>query len=153
MIVKVHNKQGEVICQVSLDREIGNSHDIEKWLWDTAEHIAHEIEERSEAIGGHFAEHVERKIQNPSWWEKLKRQAAGPPRYFDIPITMFEDYRCLTCDRDTIQPMSRVGPVWAVGYSPEHELGGYSCQNPDCPMHDIVVLKILVDRIDEEPQR
>jgi len=50
MIVKVHNKQGEVICQVSLDREIGNSHDIEKWLWDTAEHIAHEIEERSEAI-------------------------------------------------------------------------------------------------------
>jgi len=151
MIVKVHNKLGEEICQVSIDREIGNSEDIEKCFWDTAEHIAHEINERSEVIGEHFAEHVERKIKNPNLLEKLKRLVAGPPRYFDIPITMFDDYQCPTCGCDSIQPMSRVGPVWAVGYSPEYELGGYSCQNPDCSMHDIVILKILVDRIDEKP--
>lgn len=149
MIVKVHNKQGEMICEISIDREIDYSLDVEKWVWDTAEHIAHEIEERSESIGEHFAE----KMGNFGLWEKLKRRVAGPPRYFDIPITMFADYRCLTCGRDTIQPISTVGPLSAIGFSPEYEIAGYSCQNLDCPMHDIVVPKILIDRIDEKPQR
>ena len=69
MNVKVHNKQGEVICEVIIDRDIGSSHDIEKRLWDTAEHIAHEIEQRSEAIGERFAE----KMGDSGWWQRLKR--------------------------------------------------------------------------------
>jgi hypothetical protein len=157
MNVKVHNKHGEVICEVIVKREIGNSHDFEKWLWDTAEHIADEIKKRSEAFGALFAKQIGQQIdkrENPGWWDKLKRRIGGTPDYFvDIPTKMFEDYRCPTCDCDTIQPMSRVGPLWVVGYSPQYELGGYSCQNPYCPMHDVVVLKILVDKIDEKPQR
>jgi len=156
VIVDVHNKQGEVICQISIDREIGNSYDVEKWFWDTAEHIANGVNKRNEAFGERFAEEIGQQVakkENSGWWEKLKRLVCRTPVYVDVPITMFEDYQCPTCGCDTIQPMSRVGPVWAVGYSPDYELGGYSCQNPDCPMHDLVVLKILVDRIDEKPER
>lgn len=156
MIVKVHNKQGEVICEIDIDREVDCSLDAEKWAWDTAQHIADEVKKRSEAIGERFAKEIGQQVakrKNSGLWEKLNRRVGRTPDYFDIPITVFDDYQCPTCGCDTIQPMSRVGPVWAVGYSPEYELGGYSCQNPDCPVHDLVVLKILVDRIDEKPQR
>jgi len=155
MSVKVHNKQGKVICEIGIDRETDYPLNIEEWAWNTAQHIADENKKRSEAEGERFAkeigEQLAKKRGNPGWWEKLKRSVTGHPRSFSIPITTFEDYRCPTCLCDTIQPVSVVGPLLAIGFSPGHELAGYACQNLDCPMHDVVIPKILVDRIDEKP--
>ena len=148
MSVKVHNKQGKVICEIGINRETDYPLNVEKWAWNTAQHIADEREERSEAIGEQFAE----KMGNPGWWEKLKGSVTGGHSIsFSLPINMFEDYRCPTCLCATIQPISAVGPLLAIGFSPGHEIAGYACQNLDCPMHDVVIPKILVDRIDEKP--
>jgi len=147
MKVKVHNKQGNVICVVSIDRETNYPFNAEKWAWNTAQRIADENKKRGEAIG----EQLTKKIENPGWWEKLKRSVTGAPRGFSIQIPTFEDYRCPTCLCDTIQPISAVGPLLAIGFLPGHAVVGYACQNPDCPMHDVVIPRILVDRIDEKP--
>jgi len=149
MSVKVHNKQGKVICEITIDKEFKPPWDIEEWAWNTAQHIADERERRC----GAMVEVMDEKAGNPSVVEKLKRRLFPWDRTIATfsASDIFEDYRCPTCLHAWVEPVAIVAGLLVFGFSPGYKYIGYACINPDCPVHDIIIPLILIDRIDEKP--
>ena len=152
MQIDVHNKQGKVICVISIGEENTALYNAEEWAWDTAQHIADELKKICAAGGKQFATAVDKMIEeereNPAWWQKLKRRFTRERYAMDIKVG---DYPCPTCGCDTIQPICAVGPVTAVGFCPGYPVVGYACQNPDCQVYDVAIPRILVAKIYEKP--
>ncbi len=155
MQVEVHNRQGKVVCVLDVDKERTYLDNAEEWAWDTAQHIAEETKQRGELLGlrlGASAQRMPDEQKKPlHWWQRLRQTFNRQGCHVDIPISLFEDYRCPTCEHSTIQPVSGVGSVMAIGFSPGHPVAGYACQNPDCQVYDVAVPKVLVTTIDERP--
>ena len=155
MQIEVHNKQGKVICVLDVDEERTHLHNAEEWAWDTAQHIAEESKQRGEFLGLQLGAAARKTLDEQKkrhrWWQRLRQRANGQRCHVAIPRSLFDNYQCPTCERNTIQPVSAVGPVMAIGFSPGHRVAGYACQNPDCQAHDVAIPSILVTKIYEKP--
>ena len=155
MQIAVHNKQGKVICMLDVDEDRTDPHNAEEWAWDTAEQIGEEIKQRGGFLGlqlGGAAETArDEQKKRPGWWQRVRQTVTGQQCHVNVPRSLFEDYRCPTCERNTIQPISAVGPAMAIGFSPGHPVAGYACQNPNCQVHDVAIPRILVTKIHEKP--
>lgn len=126
MSVKVHNKQGKVICKIErpaawkdillsftpVSRGWKEPLEVERWAVEAARQIAH--------------------------WE-----AKGYELSIENGVLLYDPGAlCPACLNYSITPLH---------YRRHLELVGYSCDTEDCPMRNLVIPKILVERVDELP--
>lgn len=148
MSVKVHNKQGKVICKIEkpstwkdvllsftpIAREWKCPVKIEEWAWDSAQNIADLRQMRSQFSPESLVDTLNEMVR------KGKSVPIGGCWVFGEEN--LGGYLCSACLNHSIFSMFR---------RRDNEFIGYGCISNSCPMRNVIIPKVLVDRIDEKP--
>jgi len=150
MNVKVHNRQGKVICKIEepftwqdvllsftpISRKWKNPAKIEEWAWDTAKNIADLRQMRSQLSPESLVDTLNEMVRNG------KSVPIGG--YWLFGEENLGGYLCSACLNQSIFSMSR---------RRDNEFIGYACTFKNCPMRNVIIPKVLVETIKEEEKK